>query len=75
MVYGKGNRMIAIEMHDLLGGKKPGLYVGEGNRLLKVGTFSSKRKAIAFQQMLEIMFGDLLVNYNNGVCRNDGQGV
>ena len=75
MEFSKGNKIIAIEMHDLLGGKKPGLYVGEGNQVLKVGTFGNEKKAETFREFLEFMFGDLLVNDNKEVRNNDGQSV
>lgn len=59
--YSKGHKMIAIERHDMLGGKRPGLYVGEGLQILKVGTFASEEKADLFEKQLEYFFGSLLV--------------
>lgn len=59
--YSKGHKMIAIERHDMLGGKRPGLYIGEGLQLLKVGTFTSEEKANLFEEYLEYFFGSSLV--------------
>jgi len=61
MTYSKGGKFISIELHDLLGGKKPGLYIGEGYQLIKVGSFASEEKAQMFAKQLEIFFGDRLV--------------
>ena len=57
MTYSKDGRFISIEVNDLLGGRKPGLYVGEGNKLVKVGTFSSYEKANLFDEFLRYFFG------------------
>ena len=61
MVYSKGDKFIAIELNDLLGGKKPGLYVGEGMTLTKVASFSTFEKANIFEEYLRHMFGQMLV--------------
>lgn len=60
MVYSKGNKFIAIELNDLLGGKKPGLYVGEGMTLTKVASFSTFEKANIFEEYLRFFFGGML---------------
>lgn len=62
MVYSKGSKFIAIEMNDLLGGKKPGLYVGEGMSLTKVASFSTFEKANIFEDYLRYFFGAMLEN-------------
>lgn len=61
MVYSKSDKFIAIEMNDLLGGKKPGLYVGEGMSLTKVASFSTFEKANIFEDYLRYFFGGMLV--------------
>ncbi len=60
MTYSKGNIFISIELNDLLGGAKPGLYIGEGNTLVKVGSFASEEKAKAFEEYLRFFFGSRL---------------
>lgn len=60
MLYSKGNKFISIEMHDLLGGAKPGLYVGEGNTFVKVASFASAEKANLFEEQLKYFFGSML---------------
>ena len=60
MTYSKGHKMISIEMRDFLGGKRPGLYIGEGLKLLKVATFGSEEKARAFEDFLRYFFGEML---------------
>jgi hypothetical protein len=52
--------MISIEINDLLGGKKPGLYIGEGNKLLKVASFATYEKANIFDEFLRYFFKDML---------------
>lgn len=61
MVYSKGDKFIAIEINDLLGGKKPGLYIGEGMTLTKVASFSTFEKANLFEEYLRYFFGEMLV--------------
>ena len=74
MTYSKGHRMISIEINDLLGGKRPGLYIGEGFKLLKVASFSSFEKAQIFDEWLRYFFGEMLITQNeeevnkNGMC-------
>lgn len=65
MTYSKNGRFISIEVNDLLGGRKPGLYVGEGNKLVKVGTFSSYEKASLFEEVLRYFFGKNLREDDN----------
>ena len=60
MVYSKGDKFIAIELNDLLGGKKPGLYVGEGMTLTKVASFATFEKANIFEEYLRFFFGGML---------------
>lgn len=60
MTYSKGNKMISIEINDLLGGRKPGLYIGEGNKLLKVASFATYDKANIFDEFLRYFFGEML---------------
>ena len=60
MTYSKGNKMISIEINDLLGGRKPGLYIGEGNKLLKVASFATYEKANIFDEFLRYFFKDML---------------
>ena len=69
MVYSRGSKFIAIEMNDLLGGKKPGLYVGEGASLTKVASFSTFEKANIFEEYLRYFFGGMLVTED--VKQND----
>jgi hypothetical protein len=52
--------MISIEINDLLGGRKPGLYIGEGNKLLKVASFATYDKANIFDEFLRYFFGEML---------------
>lgn len=60
MTYSKGNKFISIELNDLLGGARPGLYIGEGYTLVKVGSFASEEKAKAFEEYLKFFFGSML---------------
>lgn len=62
MTYSKGGKFISIEINDLLGGRKPGLYIGTPNQLLKVASFASYEKANIFREYLEYMFGGFLVH-------------
>ena len=62
MVYSKSDKFIAIELNDLLGGKKPGLYIGEGMTLTKVASFSTFEKANIFEEYLRYFFGGMLVS-------------
>ena len=62
MVYSnKEGKFIAIEINDLLGGRKPGLYIGQGYQLIKVACFSTYTKAQLFEELLQEFFGDRLV--------------
>lgn len=70
MVYSKGDKFIAIELNDLLGGKKPGLYVGEGMTLTKVASFATFEKANLFEEYLRHMFRPMLVRDEE--ARKDG---
>lgn len=47
----KGDYAIEIMMQDCFG-KRPGLYVGYGNCLTKVGNFASEEKAERFEEYL-----------------------
>lgn len=60
MTYSKGNESITIEINHPLFGKRPELYIGTGNQLLKVASFANERKAELFVKQLEYFFGDLL---------------
>lgn len=59
MCFSKGHKIISIERW--FDEKRPGLYVGEGNQLLKVASFGSEEKARIFVKMLQEFFGDRLV--------------
>ena len=59
MCFSKGHKIISIECW--LNDKRPGLYVGEGNQLLKVASFGSEEKARIFVETLKEFFGDRLV--------------
>ena len=61
MFYSKDGKYIHISMVDVIGGKKPGLYIGEGNEFIKVGNFASEEKAKLFEERLEYMFGKNLI--------------
>ena len=61
MLYSKDGKYIHISMVDVIGGKKPGLYIGEGNEFIKVGNFESEEKAKLFEDRLEYMFGKDLI--------------
>lgn len=57
MTYSRGNYCISVEQIDGFG-KRPGLWLGEGNQLLKVASFGSEEKAQKFEDWLEFfMFG------------------
>lgn len=57
MTYGKGERKIYVEKIDGFG-KYPGLWVGDGNCLIKLASFGSYEKADIFQKYLEyFLFG------------------
>lgn len=60
MVYIKGSKMIIIE-HNPIFGKRPELYIDEGNELLKVACFGSDEKAEKFEEFLSDFFGCNLV--------------
>lgn len=60
MVHSKGSKFIAIELNDLLGGKKPGLYIGEGMAMVKVASFSTFEKANIFEEYLRYFFDGML---------------
>ena len=62
-VYAKGNCMIAVEPPGTVfnTGKRPALYIGKGNELLKVGTFGSETKAEMFEDYLKNFFGKNLI--------------
>lgn len=60
MVYSKGDKMISIENNSIFG-KRPGLYIGECNKLLKVASFGSEEKADKFEEYLRYFFGRNLV--------------
>jgi len=67
MTYSKGHRMIAVERSGVFNpGKRPALYIGEGNKLLRVGVFGSEEKAELFEEFLEYFFGDRLVKMEDG---------
>lgn len=59
--YSKDHKMIAVEYQDILGGKRPGLYIGTPTELLKVATFGSPEKAKKFEEWLTFFFGRNLV--------------
>ena len=52
----KGDITIDVMMQDCFG-KRPGLYVGDGNGLLKVGNFATEEKARIFEEYLLYMCG------------------
>ena len=60
MTYSKGNESITIEINHPLFGKRPELYIGTGNQLLKVASFTNQKKAELFQKQLEYFFEDML---------------
>lgn len=66
MTYSRAGRMISVEMNDLLGGARPGLYIGTPRELLKVGTFGNEEKAKKFEEWLEYLFGDRLERAEDG---------
>ena len=61
MTYSKGKQVISIETRDLVGGKRPGLYIGNECTVRKVACFRNLDEAKAFQDVLEYFFGDFLV--------------
>ena len=69
MCFSKGNKMIRIEQFDRFE-KRPVLYVGEGNKLLKVASFGSEEQARIFVDTLKEFFGYLLVEEDG-----DGDGT
>lgn len=60
MTYSKGDESITIEINNPLFGKRPELYIGTGNQLLKVASFANQKKAELFQKQLEYFFEDML---------------
>lgn len=70
MCFSKGHKFISIERW--LDEKRPGLYVGEGNQLLKVAVFSNEEKARIFIETLKEFFGSLLVD-DNGEKMDGGE--
>ena len=66
MTYSKGHKLIAIEMNDLLGGKRPALYIGEGNSFVKVACFGNEAKAQKFEEWLRYFFAELLAEEDDG---------
>lgn len=70
MVYSKGKKVICVEYVPLFTNcKRPELYIGEGNQLLKVASFGSERKAELFEEFLREFFGSMLVRDGEN---NDG---
>lgn len=65
MCFSNGNKMIAIEQFPEFE-KRPGLYIGEGNQLLKVASFGSEEKARIFVETLKEFFGKLLIEDGDG---------
>ena len=61
MHYSKGENSISIEFKDPAGGKKPGLYVSDGKKMLKVASFNSAENACIFRVFLEYFFDGMLV--------------
>lgn len=62
MVYSRGNKFVAIQYLPLTNCKRPELYIGEGNQLLKVASFGSERKAELFEEFLQELMKPLLVD-------------
>ena len=56
LTYGKGDKVIDIEMQPFFG-KRPELYVGNRNELVKVASFSNEKKAKMFEEWLQYFFG------------------
>lgn len=56
MTYSIGSVTIKVEQIDGFG-KKPGLWIGAGNELLKVASFGSVDKAEIFCKWLNYFFG------------------
>lgn len=54
MTIRKGDVIIDVMIQDCFG-KRPGLYVGVGNELLKVGNFATKEKARIFEEYMLYM--------------------
>ena len=60
--YSKGNKMIAVEYPGVVNHcKNPGLYIGEGNKFLKVASFKNEACAEDFEKWLKFFFGKALV--------------
>lgn len=55
MVYSKAEYMICVENKPIFG-KRPELYIGTGNSMLKVASFGSFEKAKMFEEFLEYFF-------------------
>lgn len=56
MTYRVGDRIIAIEQIDEFG-KRPSLWVGNRNCVVKVASFGSETKAGLFMEYLEYFLG------------------
>lgn len=52
MKYTKGDYMILVDKIEGIG-KRKGLFIGKGNRFIKVASFSSDEKAEKFIKWLE----------------------
>lgn len=57
MTYGKGEYSITVTRFEQLE-KRPGLYIGSGNQLLKCASFGNEHKAELFCEWLEYFFGN-----------------
>ena len=56
MTYKRGNVSISVEQVDGFG-KKPGLWIGADNQMVKVASFGSIDKAFTFCKWLEYLLG------------------
>ena len=56
MIYRCGDVSISVEQIDGFG-KKPGLWIGAGNEILKVASFGDTDKSQMFCKWLEYMVG------------------
>ena len=60
MTIERGEKSISVEQIDGFG-KNPGLWIGNGNELVKVASFGSAEKAEMFcKQLREILSGVLI---------------
>ena len=59
VTYSMGDKTITVEMNPSFG-KRPELYIGEGNQWVKVASFGSEEKAKKFEEQLRYFFKPMM---------------